>query len=290
LIKHKLAEMAIRTYIGECMIYRTVGMIEEALTTVDRDVPALVLKAIEDYAVECSIIKVAGSEILAYCTDEGVQVFGGNGYSKDYPVERAYRDARISRIYEGTNEINRLIISGQFIRRAAKGELPLFKEASKLMDEILTPPAPAEIGDGVFAQERVALNNAKKTAIAVLGYAAQKYREKVQEEQEVLAAASDIIIDIYCAESAILRTEKLAASRGEKDCSLQIDATRTFANDAFGRIDQSARTALAAMSEGDELRTMLTVLKRLMRFTPNNTIAARRRLADSMVEAGRYNL
>jgi alkylation response protein AidB-like acyl-CoA dehydrogenase len=290
LIKHKLAEMAIRTYVADCMTYRTVGMIEDALATIDRDVPAQMLKAIEDYAVECSIIKVVGSETLDYVSDEAVQVFGGNGYSKDYPVERAYRDSRISRIYEGTNEINRLIISGQILRRAVKGELALFPAAKKLMDEMLSPSLPDEPAEGVFSQERVALSNAKKAAVAVLGSAAQKYRDKVQEQQEVLAAASDIIMEIYGMESAILRTEKFISGRGEAACANHIDATRTFVNDSISRVEQHAKTALAAMSEGDELRTMLAVLRRYMKYTPINTVAARRRIADSMIEAGKYNL
>jgi alkylation response protein AidB-like acyl-CoA dehydrogenase len=290
LIKHKLAEMAIRAYVADSMTYRTVGMIEDALTTVDRDVPEQVLKAIEDYAIECSIIKVVGSETLQYCADEAVQVFGGNGYSQDYPVERAYRDARISRIYEGTNEINRLIISGQLLRRAVKGELPLFQAAKKLSEEMLSPQLAEEPGDETFASERSALANAKKAVVAVLGSAAQKYRDKVQGEQEVLAAASDMIMDVFAMESAILRTEKLITARGEGSCSAQIDATRTFANDAIQRVEQHAKQALAAMSEGDELRTMLAVLRRYMRFVPFNTFAARRRIADSLVEAGRYNL
>ncbi len=290
LIKHKLAEMAIRSYVGECMIYRTVGMIEVGLTTVDRDIPADVLKAIEDYAIECSIIKVVGSEFLSYCADEGVQVFGGNGYSKDYPVERAYRDARISRIYEGTNEINRLIISGQMLRKATKGELPLFQAAKKLMDDILSPSMPEEPGDETFARERQALSNAKQVVVAVLGSAAQKYRDKIQDQQEVLASASDMIMDIYGMESAILRTEKLISSRGEESCSNQIDATRVFANDALQRIEAQAKKALATMTEGDELRTMLSVLKRYMRFIPSDTVSARRRIADSLVAASRYNL
>jgi alkylation response protein AidB-like acyl-CoA dehydrogenase len=290
LIKHKLAEMATRTYAADCMTYRTVGMIEDALVTIDRDNPADMLKAIEDYAVECSIIKVVGSETLDYVSDEAVQVFGGNGYSKDYPVERAYRDSRISRIYEGTNEINRLIISGQLLRRALKGELALFPAAKKLMDEMLSPSLPEEPAEGVFSLERVALSNAKKAAVAVLGSAAQKYRDKVQEQQEVLAAASDIIMEIYGMESAILRTEKLIAGRGEAACANHIDATRVFVNDSIQRVEHHAKTALAAMSEGDELRTMMAVLRRYMKYMPINTIAARRRIADSMIEAGKYNL
>jgi hypothetical protein len=265
-------------------------MIEGALKTVNRDVPEEVLKAIEDYAVECSIIKVAGSETLDYCSDEAVQVFGGNGYSKDYPVERAYRDARISRIYEGTNEINRLIMSGQILRRSAKGELPLFAAAKQLMDEMLTPSMPEEPGDEVFARERQSLANAKKALVAVLGLAAQKYRDKVQEQQEVLAAGSDIIMEIFGMESAILRTEKQIGIKGEESSEIHIAATRTFVSDSIQRVEQTAKTALAAMTEGDELRTMLAVLRRYMKATPYNTIEARRRIADSIIEAGRYNL
>jgi alkylation response protein AidB-like acyl-CoA dehydrogenase len=290
LIKHKLAEMAIKSYVGECMLYRTVGMIEEMMSTVDRNVPKEALKAIEDYAIECSIIKASCSEYLAYCVDEAVQVFGGNGYSSDYPVERAYRDARISRIYEGTNEINRLIIAGQLLRRAAKGENALFATAKKLQEEMLTPSLPEELPDTLFAAERASLTNCKKAIIAVLGSVAMKYGNKATEQQEVLACASDMIMDVYAMESAILRTEKLVAAKGEAACARQIDATQVFAADAIQRIEHFAKTALAALSEGDELRMMLAVLRRYMKFTPINTIAARRRIADSMIEAGRYNL
>ena len=290
LIKHKLAEMAILSYAAECMMYRTVGMIEVALGTVDRNVPAQMLKAIEGYAVECSIMKVVGSETLDYCSDEAVQVFGGNGYSKDYPVERAYRDSRISRIYEGTNEINRLIISGQLLRRATKGELGLFQAAKKLQEEVMQGSRGEEVADTLFGQERSILVNAKKVAVAVLGSAALKYRDKVQDQQEVLAAASDIVIDIYGMESAILRTEKLVSNRGEASCSNQIDATRVFVNEAIQRIERHSRTALAVMSEGDELRVMLATLRRLLKFTPIDVISARRRIADSLIKAGKYNL
>jgi alkylation response protein AidB-like acyl-CoA dehydrogenase len=290
LIKQKLAEMAVRAYAGECMVYRTMGMIDDRLEPVDPDNSEEVLRAIEEYAIECSIIKVAGSEMLGYCADEAVQVFGGNGYSKDYPVERAYRDARINRIFEGTNEINRLVISGQLLRKAMKGELLIFQAAKKLMDEILQPALPEDPEDGTFAQEHAALGNVKKICIAVLGSAAQKYRDKVQEQQEVLAAASDIVMDIYAIESAILRTEKLIQSRGEASASLQIDATRTFTNDALQRIEMNARKALAAMTEGDELRTMLAVLRRLTRFVPFDTVAARRRIAGALIESRRYCL
>ncbi|HKQ04433.1 MAG TPA: acyl-CoA dehydrogenase family protein [Blastocatellia bacterium] len=290
LIKQKLAEMAIRAYVAECTIYRTVGMIEEALASVDRNVPKEALKAIEDYAVECSAIKVIGSEYLSYACDEAVQVFGGNGYSSDYPVERAYRDARIARIYEGTNEINRLIIAGQFLRRAAKGENTLFAAAKKLQEEMLSPSLPEELPETVFAAERQALENCKKAVVAVLGSVALRYRDKATEQQEILAAASDMIMDVFAMESAIMRTEKAISLKGEASCGLQIDATRVFANDAVQRVEQRAKTAIAAMSEGDDLRMMMGVLRRYMKFMPVNTVAARRRIADAVIEAGRYNL
>lgn len=290
LIKHKLAEMAIRAYVGECMVYRTVGMIEDGLATVDRNNSEAVLRGIEEYAIECSIIKVAGSETLNFCADEAVQVFGGNGYSKDYPVERAYRDARINRIFEGTNEINRLIISGQLLRKAMKGELGLFQAAQKLMSEMLEPSFGEEVEQDVFAQERAMVASAKKIAIAVLGSAAQKYRDKLQEQQEILAAASDIIMDVYGMDSSLLRTQRSIADRSEAACGVQIDAVKTFAHDALHRVELNAKRALAAMADGDELRTLLAVLKRLVRFIPVDTIAARRRIADSLIQAGRYNL
>ncbi len=290
LIKHKLAEMAIKSYVGECMMYRTVGMIEEMMATVDRNNPKEALKAIEDFAIECSIIKAACSEYLAYCVDEAVQVFGGNGYSSDYPVERAYRDARIARIYEGTNEINRLIIAGQFLRRASKGENTLFAAAKQLQEEMLSPSMPEELPETVFAAEHAALTNCKKAIVAVLGSAAMKYRDKVNEQQEVLGAASDMIMDVFGMESAVLRTEKLISTRGESSCLNQIDAAKVFASDAIQRIEARAKTAFAAMSEGDELKMMIGVLRRYMKHTPINTIAARRRIADSIVEAGKYNL
>jgi len=272
------------------MIYRTVGMIEEALSSVDRNIPKEALKAIEDYAVECSIIKVTGSEWLGYVCDEAVQVFGGNGYSSDYPVEKAYRDSRIARIYEGTNEINRLIIAGQFLRRAAKGENALFAAAKKLQEDMLSPSMPEELPDTLFAEDRAALTNCKKAIVAVLGSAALKYGKQASEQQEVLAAASDMIMDVFAMESAILRTEKLASVKGEANVALQIDAARVFASDAIQRVERNAKNAIAAMAEGDDLRMMMGVLRRYMKSTPYNTVAARRRIADSIVEAGRYNL
>jgi alkylation response protein AidB-like acyl-CoA dehydrogenase len=289
LIKHKLAEMAIRAYVGQSMIYRTVGMIEEALSRVNRDDPEQVLKAIEEYAIECSIIKVYGSEAASYAADEAVQIFGGNGYSRDYPVERAYRDVRIGRIYEGTNEINRLIISGQMLRRSMRGELALFQAAEQLRDELLEPPKEETI-EGPLPHERAALKNAKKIVIAILGLAAQKYRNEVQEQQEVLAAASDCAIDIFGAESALLRTEKMIWRRGEQSCQMQIEAVRTFTTEAIYRIEANAKRAFATMAQGDELRMLLAALRRLTRLMPADTIKARRRIAESLIEAGRYNL
>src|SRR5919107_703358 len=250
-IKAKLAEMAIRTWVGEAMTYRTVGLIESAIG--DTKDPGAKLRSIEEYAVECSIIKVALSEYCDFVADEMVQIYGGYGYSADYPAERAYRDSRINRIFEGTNEINRMLIPGMLMRRAMAGKLGLLQAAQGLMDEILSPSMPSlEEDEAVLAAELKLARNAKKVALMVLGTAAQKYMQALADEQEVLLGASDIIMDVYAMESAILRAQKLAAVRG------------------------------------DELRTLLAALKRFTKHTPANTVAARRRVADAMIKANRY--
>src|ERR671921_214078 len=288
-IKAKLAEQAIRTWIGESMIYRTLGMIEERLNTVDpKDMDAR-LRAIEEYAAECSIIKVALSEYCDFVVDEMVQIYGGYGYSADYPAERAYRDSRINRIFEGTNEINRMLIPGMLMRRAMSGKLGLLQAAQGLMDEILSPSGPAlDEDETVLAAELKLARNAKKVALMVLGTAAQKYMTALAEEQEVLLGVSDIIMDVYAMESAILRAQKLAASQGEEQSALNLDMVRVFCNDAAARVEAQARDTLAAIVEGDELRTLLAALKRFTKHTPTNTVAARRRIADAMIKANRY--
>ena len=284
-IKHKLAEMAIRTWISESMTYRTVGMIDALIG--DGADNQKKLRSIEEYAVESSINKVACSDALDYVVDEMVQIFGGYGYSADYPAEKAYRDARINRIFEGTNEINRLLIPGQLMKKAVKGELGLLKAAKDLQGELLNPQPPSfDEDEGVLAMEMKLASNAKKVALMILGTAAQKYMTELQNQQEILINAADIIIDAYAMETAILRAQKLAA-KGNADS--QIDMAQVFCNDAIQRIEATAKNTIAAMSEGDEGKMLQVALKRFTKNnSPVNTIAARQRIADTLIAANKY--
>jgi alkylation response protein AidB-like acyl-CoA dehydrogenase len=286
-IKSKLGEMAIRTWVGESMIYRTLGMIETAIS--DTTDPDAKLKAIEEYSAECSIIKVALSEYCDYVADEMVQIYGGYGYSADYPAERAYRDSRINRIFEGTNEINRMLIPGRLMKSALSGKLKLLPAAQALMDEVLTPQMGSfDDDETLLATEQKLATNAKKVALMTLGTAAQKYMMKLGDQQEILLGIADIIMDAYAMESAILRARKLAASQSEEAAARYIDMTRVFCNDAVERIEASAKNTLAGMSEGDELRTLLAALRRFTKLTPMNTITARQRIADVLIEANKW--
>jgi len=288
-IKAKLAEQCIRTWVGEAMTYRTLGMIEAGIGAVDTKNMDARLRAIEEYAAECSIIKVALSEYCDFVADEMVQIYGGYGYSADYPAERAYRDSRINRIFEGTNEINRLLIPGRLMKSALSGNLPLLPAAQALMDEILSPQMPGfDDDEQVLAAEQKLTQNAKKVALMTLGTAAQKYMMKLADQQEVLMGIADVIMDTYAMESAILRTRKLAASEGEEAAARYIDITRVFCNDAVERIEARAKNTLAAMSEGDELRTLLAALRRFTKLTPMNTVTARQRIANVVIEANKY--
>ncbi|HET6669631.1 MAG TPA: acyl-CoA dehydrogenase family protein [Pyrinomonadaceae bacterium] len=286
-IKAKLAEMAIRTWVGEAMTYRTLGMIETAIS--DTTDPDAKLKAIEEYSAECSIIKVALSEYCDFVADEMVQIYGGYGYSAHYPAERAYRDSRINRIFEGTNEINRMLVPGRLMKSALSGKLALLPAAQALMDEILTPQMMGfDEDEQVLAAEHKLATNAKKVALMTLGTGAQKYMMKLGDQQEVLMGIADIIIDTYAMECAILRAQKLVAAGGEDAAARYIDMTRVFCNDAVERIEARAKNTLAAMAEGDELRTLLAALRRFTKLTPMNTVVARQRIADVMIEANRY--
>ncbi|HWN08952.1 MAG TPA: acyl-CoA dehydrogenase family protein [Pyrinomonadaceae bacterium] len=286
-IKSKLGEMAIRTWVGEAMTYRTLGMIEDAIE--DPNDPNAKMKAIEEYSAECSIIKVALSEYCDFVVDEMVQIYGGYGYSAHYPAERAYRDSRINRIFEGTNEINRMLIPGRLMKSALSGKLALLPAAQGLMDEILSPPmAGFDDDEGVLAAEQKLAKNAKKVALMTLGTAAQKYMMALGDQQEVLMGIADIIMDAYAMESAILRTQKLAASQGEAAAARYIDMTQVFCNDAVERIEARAKNTLAGIAEGDELRTLLAALRRFTKMTPMNTITARQRIADVLIGANKY--
>jgi alkylation response protein AidB-like acyl-CoA dehydrogenase len=290
-IKHKLGEMAAREYALESMMYRTAGLIDariSATPAADAAEGTPMLEALEEFAVEASIAKVLGSEVLDYVLDENVQIHGGNGFVKDYPAERHYRDSRVNRIFEGTNEINRLLIPGMLMKKAMKGELPLMAAARTLQDEILSPSMPSgDADEGALAEQRRAVGSFKKVVLLVAGTAMQRYGERIQDEQEVLSYLADILIDTYAAESSVLRATAVTDGR-QPNAERHQDAARLYVNEAAGRIELAARSALAAMAEGDVLRTQLAALRRLLKVTPTNTVAIRRRLADAMVAKSGY--
>lgn len=292
-IKHKLGEMTVRAYAVESMVFRTAGLIDEALAHDDQDTKdesakgAAVLEALEEFAVESSILKVAGSETLDYILDENIQIHGGNGFVKDYPAERHYRDSRVNRIFEGTNEINRLLIPGMLIKRATKGQLPLIAAAKTIQDELLSPSVPPPTSDEPLAAQTISVGMFKKVALAVIGLGLQTYGSKISDQQEVLSFASDILIDTFAADTVVNRA-RAAEENSVTTSSFQCDAAICFVNDAAMRIDTSARAALAAMANGDELRIHLAALRRLLKVTPVNTVAIRRTLADETVKRGGY--
>lgn len=287
-IKHKLAEMAIRTWVAESITYRTIGMIDALIG--DGADTAKKMQSIEEYAVESSINKVACSEALDYVVDEMVQIFGGYGYSADYPAEKAYRDSRINRIYEGTNEINRMLIPGQLMKSAMKGKLGIIPAAMALQDEILDPQMSFDEDTATLATESKLAQNAKKIALMVLGTAAQKYMMALADQQEILLNCADIIMDAYQMETAILRAKKYAKTNGDETAAKYIDIAAVFCNDAIQRVDIKARNTIAAMSEGDEARILLVALKRFTKNnSPINTIVARQRIANILIEANTYS-
>ncbi|MFN7971755.1 MAG: acyl-CoA dehydrogenase family protein [Acidobacteriota bacterium] len=288
-IKHKLGQMAIDTWVGESMVYRTAGLIDTRLATVDKDDPKSVMAGIEEYAVECSIIKVYASEMLDRVVDHGVQIYGGYGYSEEYPAERYYRDSRINRIFEGTNEINRMLIPGMLVKRAMRGDLPLMPATQKVLEEVLSfPELGGDEDEGVLAAEAKLAGNGKKVALLVAGSAFQKYRDKLSDEQEVLIGIADVVMEAYAMESAVLRAQKLAARNAASETIL--DAVRLFCVEATGRIEASARGVLAAIADGDTLRTQLAALRRFTKATPCNGVAIRRAVADRMLADGRSEL
>jgi alkylation response protein AidB-like acyl-CoA dehydrogenase len=290
LIRHKLGEMSILAYVSESMVYRTAGMIDRNLAGVGLHDPAEALKRIEEYDVECSMIKVWCSEMLDYVVDENVQIHAGAGFVEDYAAERYWRDARVNRIFEGTNEINRLLVPGRLMRRALKGELPVFQKAMALVDEV-TAGAPAATDDhGFLAAEALMAQGAKKVALMCLGVAAQKFGQDLSEQQEVLGLFADIAMETYALESAVIRTRKRAAADGEQRAALQGAAVRCFAQDALDRIEVSARRLLAAVEEGDALRTYLGAVRRFARREVLDTVGLRRQVAAAAIEAGGYPL
>jgi alkylation response protein AidB-like acyl-CoA dehydrogenase len=290
-IKHKLGEMTARQYALESMMYRTAGLIDQRIAaTVDRRVndPAPMLQALEEFAVEASIAKVLGSETVDFIIDENLQIHGGNGFVHDYPAEGHYRDARVNRIFEGTNEINRLLIPGMLMKKALKGDLPLMAAAKKLQDEIMSPSMSVpEDADGVLVNEMRACGAFKKVVLLIAGTAMQTYGARLEQEQEVLSYLADILIDTYASESAVLRAQDAAATKVQ-NTDHHLDAARITVSESAGRIELAARNCLAAMAEGDTLRTQLAALRRLLKVTPANTVVMRRRLADAAVAKGGY--
>jgi butyryl-CoA dehydrogenase len=293
LIREKIANMAALIYVGESLVYRTVGMMDVALNEVDKsaaDAAKETRKAIEEYAVECSIIKVWGSEMIDYVVDETMQIYAGYGFVEEYPAERAYRDARINRIFEGTNEINRLIITGFLLKRAMSGQLPLMPAIKKLMDEVLSGPSMSDHIEGPLAEERELVRQAKKLGLFAAGSATQKYMQAIQDQQEVMGAIADMTIETYAMESAVLRAQKLAEAKGEKNAALAVAMTRVYMTQAMEKIEAAARRVIAAVAEGDMLRTQLAILRRLAKHDPFNTIELRQQIAQRTIEVGKYSL
>jgi butyryl-CoA dehydrogenase len=293
LVREKLANMATLLYVGESLVYRTVGMMDVALGEVDKSAAEAMKetrKAIEEYAVECSIIKVWGSEMVDYIVDEAMQIYAGYGFVEEYPAERAYRDARINRIFEGTNEINRLIITGFLLKRAMSGQLALMPAIKKLMDEVLSGPSMSEELEGSLAEERKLVGQAKKLGLFAAGAATQKYMQAIQDQQEIMGAIADMTIESYAMESAVLRAQKIAETKGDVAAALPIAMTRVYLTQAMEKVESAAKKVIAAVADGDMLRTQLAILRRLAKYEPFNTIELRQQIAQKVIERGKYTL
>ena len=290
LMKEKLAEMAVQIFAVESMIYRSAGYMEAAMHAAadSGNKTQNTMKVLEEYAIESSIAKVYGSEMLDFVVDEAVQIFGGYGFHEEYPVCRAYRDSRINRIFEGTNEINRMLIIQMLMKRAMGGQLGLIPAAMKLAEEILAGPSFDETPEGVLAEEARVIANAKKMFLQAAGGAVQKFREKLAEEQELIGALANIVMEIYAMESSLLRAQKAAASKGEAAAAAMIDAARVFIADAAERVDHETKRAISAVHEGDMLMTQMAVLKRFGKRPAVDTIALRRRIAAAVQAQDRY--
>jgi alkylation response protein AidB-like acyl-CoA dehydrogenase len=289
-IKHKLAESAIRVWISETALYRTANWVEakeqELLSSGQSDAEAL-LGAAEEYAIECAILKVFGSELLDYVVDEGVQVHGGNGFSAEYNISRAYRDSRINRIYEGTNEINRLLTVDMVLKRAMKGRLDMMGPAMAIQKELMSIPDFGDVDDAPFASERKLIRNLKKTILLVAGAAAQKLMMQLESEQEILMNIADMSIEVFHAESGLLRAMK-AAAKGDPRASVFADMAKTYLYDAADKINKSGKDAINAFASGDEQRMMLLGVKRFSKAEPFNSKDARRRIAEVLISANKY--
>ena len=291
LIREKLANIAAGIFTGEAMAYRTVGMMDEAIAQLveGHEDMTLVRKVIDEYAVECSILKVWGSEFISYVTDEVVQIYGGYGFVEEYPAERNYRDVRVNRIFEGTNEINRLVITGFLLKRAMSGQLPLMAAIKKLMDEVLSGTT-EEAGGGPLLEERTLVARAKKIGLFAAGIATQKYMQAIQDEQEIMGAIANMVIETYAMESAVVRAHKLAKKNGEAASALAIAMTRVYMAAAMEKIESAARMVIAACADGDMLRSQLAILRRLCKYDPFNLVSLRRTIAQRVIETGKYQI
>jgi len=290
LTKEKIGTLAAEIYAAESSVYRTVGLFDERMSKLSPEEAKdgkEVAKSIREYAIECSLNKVFATEVLDHVVDEGVQIHGGYGYMQEYEIERAYRDSRINRIFEGTNEINRLLVPSTFLRKAMKGELPLLEKAQGLQEELMMF-MPEEPGNEPLALQKYLVNNAKKIALLVAGLAAQKYGQKLEHEQEILVNFADIVSNVYAMESAVLRTEKAIKRDGLDKVKQKLLYTEIFCQEAFNKIEQDAKETLIALHEGDTLRMMLSVLRKLTRHTPVNVIPKKREAADNIIASEKY--
>ncbi|MGP4078651.1 acyl-CoA dehydrogenase family protein [Pseudalkalibacillus sp. R45] len=290
LIQEKLATMAAKTYASESSVYRTVGMYENRLGDLSAEEQkdgSLLAKGIAEYAIECSLNKVFASEVLDHVVDEAVQIHGGYGFMSEYEVENMYRDSRINRIFEGTNEINRLLVPGTLLRKAMKGELPLLQKATELQNELMML-MPEELGDEPLAQEKQFVKNAKKIFLMIAGLAVQKYGEKLEHEQEILSNVADIVSEAYAIESVVLRTEKAIQKHGAEKAAQKIRLTEIYCQEAFERIESHAKESIVTIEDGDQLRMMLSALKKLTRYTPINVVKKKREVAGVLLNEGKY--
>ncbi len=291
-IKHKIGEMAVRVFAAESSTYRTSSLINDKINELvsgGTNKIAAKLQAAEEFSIECAILKVLGSEVLDYVVDEAVQIFGGTGYSEEYPVARFYRDSRINRIFEGTNEINRMLTVGMMLKRALKGQLDLMGPALSIQKDLMSIPDFGDAPEGYLAIEKKSLGQAKKAILMVAGAAVQKFMMDFEKEQEIMMNLADMLIDLYAAESTILRVEKLHNLKPESS-KLFENIAKCFLSDALERINLNGKHAVTAFAEGDELRMMLLGLKRFTKYEPINTTAVRRDVANYIIEAGGYNL
>ena len=290
-IKHKLAEQAIRIFVSESATYRVSDLISKEIKELKAQgekYEQAALKAAEEYAIECAMLKVYGSEMLDYVVDEAVQIHGGYGYSEEYPAARAYRDSRINRIFEGTNEINRLLTVDMLVKRSMKGRIDFMSAALGVQKELMSIPEFGEKSDELLASEFEAIQNAKKAILGIAGAAVQKLMQKLKDEQEIIMNVTDMMIEVFACESAYLRTMKLAGMKNEAELKPYVDMTKVYISDAIERINLYGKHAIAAFAEGDELKMLMLGLKRFTKYDTVNTVQLRREIADKLIEANKY--